>query len=91
MHDLLFENQPLFEDAHLLRYARACNLDLAKFAADLESEAVVQRIKTDFLSGARSGVNGTPTFFVDGERYDGSWEAEDFLAYLTGMGGAALR
>ena len=40
------------------------------------------RGEEDFLSGARSGVNGTPSFFVNGLRYDGSWEAEPFLAAL---------
>jgi protein-disulfide isomerase len=53
-----------------------------RFARDIESEAAAMRVKEDFLSGARSGVNGTPTFFVNGLRYDGSWEAEPFLAVL---------
>jgi protein-disulfide isomerase len=90
MHDLLFENQPLFEDPQLAGYARACGLDLRRFAEDIESEAVIAKVKADFLSGARSGVNGTPTFFVDGERYDGSWEADAFLAWLAGASGRGV-
>jgi predicted DsbA family dithiol-disulfide isomerase len=57
-------------------------LDMDRFARDIESEAVAMRVKEDFLSGARSGVNGTPTFFVNGVRYDGSWEPGPFLAVL---------
>jgi protein-disulfide isomerase len=82
MHDLLFENQDALEDEDLYRYAEAAGLDVDRFARDIESEAVAMRVKEDILSGARSGVNGTPTFFVNGLRYDGSWEAAPFLATL---------
>jgi protein-disulfide isomerase len=84
MHNMLFENQQFLEDEDLFRYAERCGLDLGDFARDIDSEVVAARIRADFLSGARSGVNGTPTFFVDGERYEGSWELPAFLAYLTG-------
>ena len=83
MHDLLFEHQDALEDEDLLRYAADCGLDLEKFVEDLDSEVVTARVKSDLLSGARSGVNGTPTFFVNGERYEGSWEPAVFLDYLT--------
>ena len=82
MHDMLFEHQDALEAADLLAYAEALGLDMERFAADLDSDEVADRVRADFLSGARSGVNGTPTFFVNGERYDGSWELDAFLAYL---------
>jgi len=82
MHDVLFEHQDALEDDDLMAYAKALGLDLERFAADLESDEVAERIQADFLSGARSGVNGTPTFFVNGERYDGSWEPDALLASL---------
>ena len=92
MHNLLFENQQFLEDEDLFHYAELCRLDLGDFARDLDSEPVTAKIRADFLSGARSGVNGTPTFFVDGERYEGSWELPGFLAYLTGrIQGSDLR
>jgi protein-disulfide isomerase len=92
MHDLIFENQESLEDEDLIRYAAECDLDLDRFARDIESEPVAEKIRADFLSGARSGVNGTPTFFVDGERYDGSWELPAFLAYLTArIAGSSLQ
>jgi protein-disulfide isomerase len=82
MHDMLYENQQALEDENLLEYARALDLDLQQFAQDVASKEVGERIQTDFLSGARSGVNGTPSFFVNGQRYDGSWQPGPFLAFL---------
>jgi protein-disulfide isomerase len=85
MHDLLFENQESLEGPHLIQYALRCGLDLDRFARDVDSEAVAAKVKADFLSGARSGVNGTPTFFVNGHRYDGSWDLRSFLAALNAL------
>jgi protein-disulfide isomerase len=55
---------------------------MEQFARDIDSGEVAERVRSDFLSGARSGVNGTPTFFVNGMRYEGSWEPNTFLAVL---------
>jgi protein-disulfide isomerase len=82
MHGMLFEHQDELEDADLLRYAKALSLDLKRFASELASEAHVKRIRGDIRSGIRSGVNGTPTFFINDVRYDGSWAASDLLAAL---------
>jgi protein-disulfide isomerase len=82
MHDLLFENQQFLEDGHLFRYAGLVGCNLDQFAEDIDSEEVAEKVRSDFLSGARSGVNGTPTFFINGERYDGSWEPEVLLSVL---------
>ena len=49
----------------------------------MSSHAHAQRIREDFLSGVRSGVNGTPTFYINGTRYDGSWDLETLLKTLT--------
>jgi protein-disulfide isomerase len=85
MHDLLFEHQQKLGQVNLGLYAERCGLDLVRFFTDLESPEVAARVKADFLSGARSGVNGTPTFFINGERYDGSWKADDFLLALRSL------
>jgi protein-disulfide isomerase len=82
MHGMLFEHQDALEDADLIRYAKALHLDGKRFASELASGAHVARIRGDIRSGIRSGVNGTPTFFINGVRYDGSWEAPDLLASL---------
>ena len=74
MHDALFENQRALEDLHLLEYAEALDLDLGQFEEDMRKARHLPRIKEDFMSGVRSGVNGTPTFFINGVRHDGSYE-----------------
>jgi protein-disulfide isomerase len=82
MHDLLFENQPRFDDESLLGYATALDLDLPRFVRELAEHAWTQRIRDDFLSGVRSGVNGTPTFFINGVRYDQPWDADSLTRAL---------
>ena len=79
MHGMLFEHQDALEDEDLIGYARALRLDEKRFTSDVASEAYVKRIREDVGSGIHSGVNGTPTFFINGVRYDGSWEAPDLL------------
>src|SRR6266566_7014420 len=76
MHDMLFEHQDALETEDLLGYAKSLGLDAAQFARDLEAGTYAKRVRDDFRSGVRSGVNGTPTFFVNGSRYDGSWANE---------------
>jgi protein-disulfide isomerase len=85
MHDLLYENQDRLDEPRLRLYAERLGLDLEQFDRDIDSEEVAAKVRSDFLSGARSGVNGTPTFFVNGERYDGSWASAEFLAYLASL------
>lgn len=71
MHDLLFSNQDRLDESHLISLAEKIGLDTAVFEQDLRSRDTVEKIDADFESGARSGVNGTPTFFVNGTRFDG--------------------
>jgi protein-disulfide isomerase len=76
MHDMLFEHQDALEPDDLVGYAKALGLDTAQFARELEAGTYAKRVRDDFRNGVRSGVNGTPTFFVNGSRYDGSWANE---------------
>ena len=73
MHDMLFENQEALEEKDLVSYAYALKLDVARFITDMQSEKVLEKVKADFWSGVRSGVNGTPTFFINGKRHNGSY------------------
>jgi protein-disulfide isomerase len=83
MHDMLFEHQDALEVEDLVGYAKSLGLDTAKFARDLESGKYAKKPRDDFRSGVRSGVNGTPTFFVNGIRYNGSWaNGEAFIKAL---------
>lgn len=74
MHQALFEHQDALEQEDLLEYAEALDLDLVRFAQELRSQIHLAKVRVDFLSGVRSGVNGTPTFFLNGERFDLPWD-----------------
>jgi protein-disulfide isomerase len=76
MHDLLFDNQPAFEDGDLTTYAQNLGLDMQQFTEDMKSEEIAKKVKDDFLSGVKSGVNGTPTFFINGVHFNQPSEAE---------------
>jgi protein-disulfide isomerase len=73
MHDTLYEHQDALEDADLLGYADELGVAGADIIAAFAGGPSFDRVRADFRSGVRSGVNGTPTFFVNGERYNGSW------------------
>jgi len=85
MHDTLFEHQHHLEDADLISYAQGLQLNVAQFETDFEKEDIQQKVEADFESGVRSGVNGTPSFFINGEKYNGNWEEETFLHYLNSL------
>lgn len=82
MHDALFEHQHALDDRHLIGYAKALGLDESRFQEELGAHAHAPRVRADFLSGVRSGVNGTPTFFINGVRHDDAWDLETLLAAL---------
>lgn len=87
MHGTLFEHQDALEPEDLVGYAKSIGLDIEQFTRDLEAGTFEKRVRDDFRSGARSGVNGTPTFFINGERYNGSWANEE--AFIAALRGAA--
>ena len=85
MHDLMFENQERLSHDDLVSYAGKLNLDLKQFGIAMKNEALKVKVESDFESGIRSGVNGTPTFFINDARYDGSWEENDLMTVLDKM------
>ncbi len=75
MHDLLYENQGrLGEEGLLEELVQQLHLAAAPFLEALESKEFQTRVRADFTGGVRSGVNGTPTFFINGQRHDGSYD-----------------
>ena len=82
MHDLIFENQKRLRDRDLRDYAEQVGLDLERFDVELAEHVHAARVHEDFMSGVRSGVNGTPTFFVNGARHDDAYDVETLLAAL---------
>ena len=82
MHDLLYENQRRLEGEHLFAYADDLGLDAERFKRELEGHVHAERVHEDFMSGVRSGVNGTPGFFINGVRYDDSYDFDTLLSAL---------
>jgi protein-disulfide isomerase len=77
MHDLIFENQSNLHGHAFVDFAEKLQLNLQQFGADWKSRDIVNKVEADFESGIRSGVNGTPAFYINGERlnYDGTYES----------------
>lgn len=82
MHDLLYENQQRLGDEDLRAYAGQLGLEVEPFDQELAEHVHAPRVREDFMSGVRSGVNGTPTFYINGLRYDDSYELDTLLAAL---------
>ena len=82
MHDMLYQHQDQLDAAHLAADAQKLGLDAARFKAASQSPAVNERISADFESGVRSGVNGTPSFYVNGQKFDGDWQGSGLTDFL---------
>ena len=82
MHDILYKHQQALEDEDLKNYAELLKFNIPKFQSDLYNHSFAERVREDFLSGIRSGVNGTPTFFINGRRYNDSLDGETLTASL---------
>ena|SRR5437899_3169297 len=82
MHDTLFEHQDALAQENLVAFAAGLGLD-SRFAQELMNGAYTKRVRDDFHGGVRSGVNGTPTFFINGARFDGDWtDQAGFISVL---------
>lgn len=83
MFDLLFAHQTALADADLRAYAVQLGLDADRFERDVTGHVHAAQIEEDVRSGEASGVAGTPTFFVDGLRHEGGYDAESLRAAIT--------
>jgi predicted DsbA family dithiol-disulfide isomerase len=75
------DRSPPTEDS-LRRHAARLKLDVTRFERELRDHIHRQRVLEDFESGLQSGVNGTPTFFVNGVRHDDEHTFDSFLGAL---------
>src|SRR5262249_19913457 len=82
VHDWIYDRRPPIAEKDLFEFVQSLGLDMARFRADLESDATRGRVDEDLADGRRNGVTGTPTLFVDGIRYDGAW---DFYSILEAL------
>ena len=86
MHDLIYENQEALEVEDLVQYAATLELDVQRLINQLQTGVFGPRVKEDFLTGVRAGVNGTPTIFINGDRFDG---VPDFASLFAALSQAA--
>jgi protein-disulfide isomerase len=82
MHDYLFEHQKALDNNHLLEYAQKVGLDIERFKNETSRHVYASSIDESLKTGINSGVEGTPTFFVNGVRYEESWDLETFSGLL---------
>ena len=82
MHDGLYENQDQLGMTHVLGLGRALGLSDLRLRDALAQRKVAAKIQADFLGGVRSGVNGTPSFFINGEKYQGSYLYEELASAI---------
>lgn len=74
MHHILFENQQQLSDWAFHAFAKTLGLDMERFKRDVHDSTLQDKVEADFESGVRSGVNGTPTFFLGRDRYNGGYD-----------------
>ena len=89
MHDWLFENQDDLSAANIVAGATKLGLDARRLAKDIEARKFKEKVSHDFSGGVRSGVNGTPTFFINGVRHDADFELETLTAAVQAARAAA--
>ena len=85
MHDIIFENQKFLSDNDLINYAEQIGLDMNKFEQDFGKSELLDKVQEDYDSGIMNGVEGTPTFFINGEMYNGNWMSSDFIDDLQSI------
>ena len=82
MHDLLFANQDALKESTFRDLLKSLGLSTVDFELARTSATANKRIAADFSGGIRSGVNGTPTFFLNGDRYDGPADYDSMVALI---------
>jgi protein-disulfide isomerase len=86
MHDALLAHQDELEPADLDRHARAIGLDIDRFWDDIRGRKYAERVAEDVDSADASGVAGTPSFFIDGRRYEGAYDIATLSAAVRAAG-----
>ncbi len=79
---LLFDNQSRLDDEHLMEYAAIVGLDVLRFDEDRRSASVIARVQDDITDADAMDIQETPTFFVNGRRHVGPWDAGTLVREL---------
>jgi protein-disulfide isomerase len=85
MYAQLCQNQAYLNEQERFSYAKRIGLDMDRFGKDIQSQALASKIENDIESGIKSGISGTPSFYVNGGKFDGEWEGEGLVQYLNGL------
>ena len=91
MHDRLFEHQDALENADLVRHLAAVGIPVSEAPRALIGHEFARLVRRQFLGGVRSGVNGTPTFFINGARHDGASDEASLLDAIQSAAYATAR
>ncbi|MEK7590144.1 MAG: thioredoxin domain-containing protein [Patescibacteria group bacterium] len=94
MHDMIFDNQSEWANKYsveetFVNYATALGLDIEKFKSDIDSKEVKDKVENDYLSGIRSNVNATPTFFLNGKKILNPRSYDEFKTIINQAGDSA--
>lgn len=82
MHDILFENQKRLNGNSIMTYAESLGMNCEQFNQDILRPELADKVDAHFYSGMRSGVNATPTFFINGEKLIESWEDDGLFTFI---------
>jgi protein-disulfide isomerase len=82
MHDLIYEHQTQLSDSAFLAFANVLGLNMTLFEQDFQDQELSDKVEADFESGIRSGVNGTPSFYINGEKYQGTYDYESLSSAI---------
>lgn len=82
MHDMIYARQLQLNIEAIFDFAEELALNMMKFEKDIRDKAILAKVEADFMSGMRSGVNGTPTFFINAYKYNG---VHDFDSMATAI------
>lgn len=85
MHDIVFENQRNLRFENILKLADSIDIDPDRLQTDMKQASLIEKVEKDFESGLRSGVNRTPTFYINGEKFTGDWESGELLHSLKSL------
>jgi protein-disulfide isomerase len=82
MHDMLYQHHKRLNYDSLVEHAGKLELDIPRFEKDMQNKELDEKIEADFYYGLRSGVNATPTFFINGEKYLDPWDNNNLLEFI---------
>jgi protein-disulfide isomerase len=85
MHDAIFENQRSLSPELLVAVATRLQLDPDELATAIDEQQFIDKITKDVESGERAGVHGTPTFFINGQQYQGTWQFEELAEAMEAV------